>query len=51
MAKVRLYQSKTWMERKFYKERKTPEQVAKEAKCGVSTIYEWMNKHGIKYNK
>lgn len=48
---VALHKSKTWMERKFYKENLTPEQVAKAARVSVSTIYEWMKKHGIRYHK
>lgn len=48
MAKVKMYKSKAWLQRKLYRERKTPEEIAKDAKCQPSTIYNWMKKHGLR---
>lgn len=48
MAKVKMYQSKAWLERKLYREGKHPEEIAKEMGVSSSTIYNWMEKHGIR---
>jgi DNA-binding CsgD family transcriptional regulator len=45
---AKLYQNKEWLKKRFYLDRKTPEQIAQE--CGVSlkTIYNHLNKFGLK---
>lgn len=39
MAKVKRYNSKTWLTRQLYRLSKTPEQIAKEQGVAVKTIY------------
>jgi hypothetical protein len=45
---AKLYQNKEWLRKRVYFDRKTPEQIAQE--CGVSlkTIYNYLNKFGLK---
>lgn len=48
MAKVKRYQSKSWLERRRYKDKATIDEIAKE--CGTShmTIRRAMDKFGVK---
>lgn len=48
MAKVKRYESKRWLQRKFYNEKLSVEEIAEE--CGVShmTIRRALDKFGIK---
>lgn len=48
MAKQQLYRSKIWLERQVYRNKKTPETIAKEQGVAVQTIYNWCNKFGVK---
>lgn len=45
---IKLYQSKAWMERKLYDERKTPVEIAKLLGVSQDTIYRWMDTHGLR---
>ena len=46
MAKV--YQYKEWLRKRYHVDRKTPQEIAKE--CGVSerTIYNYLDKFGLR---
>lgn len=48
MKKAKLYTSEAWLRRKLYREQKTPEQIASECGASVATIYNWINKFGLK---
>jgi len=48
MAKPKLYTSQAWLERQVYRNKKTPETIAKEQGVAVQTIYNWCNKFRIK---
>lgn len=45
---AKLYLSKAWMQKRLFRDRKTPEEIAKE--CGVTpmTIYRAIRTHGFK---
>lgn len=44
---AKLYESKAWMAKRYLREKKSPEEIAKE--CGVShmTIRRWLEKHKL----
>lgn len=44
---MKFYQSKAWLERKYYRERKSVEQIAKEAGVSVMTIRRYLEKFGL----
>jgi len=43
----KFYQNEKWMRKRYFHDRKTPEQIATE--CGVShmTIYRYLRKYGM----
>lgn len=45
--KVRAYMSKSWLERRLYRDHKTVEQIAAECETSKVTIYKWCKKFGI----
>lgn len=44
----KLYESEKWLRLQYLRNKKSPEEIAKE--CGVShmTVYRWINKFGLK---
>lgn len=45
---VKLYESFRWMRKKYAVERKTEQEIAKEAGTTQATINRWLVKHGLK---
>lgn len=45
---LKLYTNETWLRKRFHLDKKTPEQIAIE--CGVSakTIYQYIDKFGLR---
>jgi anaerobic selenocysteine-containing dehydrogenase len=45
---LKLYTNETWLRKRFHLDKKTPEQIATE--CGVSakTIYQYIDKFGLR---
>lgn len=46
--KVKIYESKRWMHKKYVIERKTEEEIAELAGSTQATIHRWLVKHGLK---
>lgn len=46
-GRVKLYESEIWIKRKFLVERKSPEEIAKEAGCSHMTIYRKLRSMGL----
>jgi len=44
----KLYQSKTWLTKRYIMDRKTPEEIAKECNCSLQTIYIYLRKFDLK---
>jgi hypothetical protein len=44
----KLYQSKTWLTKRYVYDKKTPEEIAKECSCSLQTIYVYLAKYGLK---
>jgi hypothetical protein len=44
---MKLYQNKSWLKQKYLIEKKTTHKTAKEADCGVGTIWRWLRKFKI----
>ena len=42
-----LYKSKSWLKRKYQSERKSLEEIAKEAGTSHMTIKRWLKKYGL----
>lgn len=42
-----LYDSRAWLYRRYVVQKKTPEEMAKEAGCTVMTIYRKLNEAGL----
>ena len=45
---MKLYKSKSWLERKLFREHKTVDQIAAECSTSRVTIYQWIKRHGIR---
>jgi transposase len=43
-----MYKSKAWLYKRFVVEGKTVDAIAKEAKCSRRTIYNYLEKFGLK---
>ncbi len=41
------YRNKEWLERRYCKQRLSNSDIAQEAKCGYSTIGQWVRNHGL----
>lgn len=48
MARLKLYQSKTWLMSQLYDKRNSPEQIAQAAGCAPKTIYRYMEQFGLR---
>ena len=48
---VKMYQNEMWLKKRYYMDKKSPEDIAK--KCGVSveTIYVYLAKFGLRKSK
>jgi hypothetical protein len=47
----KLYTSEAWLRKRYYMDRKTPEQIAKECGVSVETIYVYLAKFGLRKSK
>ena len=47
MAKVKLYESKRWLHKKYVIERLTEQEIARLAGTTQVTINRWLKKHGL----
>ena len=48
MSKVKLYANEAWLRKRLHVDKKTPEQIAKEAGASVETIYLYIRKFGLR---
>ena len=44
---MKFYKSKAWLKRKYYRERKSIEEIADEAGVSHMTIRRWLKKYGL----
>lgn len=51
MPSAKLYQSESWLRKRFHLDKKTPEQIAKECGVSVETIYVYLAKFGLRKSK
>ena len=47
----KLYQNEAWMRKRFLMDRKSPEDIAKEAGCTVETVYVYLAKFGLRKSR
>jgi len=47
----KLYTSEAWLRKRFLMDKKTPEQIAKEAGASVETIYVYLAKFGLRKSR
>lgn len=45
---AKLYQSEVWLKKRLQLDRKTPQEIAKECGASVATIYNYMEKFGLR---
>ena len=43
----KLYTSETWLKKRFYVDKKTPQEIAKECGASVETIYVYLAKFNL----
>jgi hypothetical protein len=51
MASVKLYASENWLRKRYHVDKKSPEEIAKECKTSVETIYVYLAKFGLRKSK
>jgi hypothetical protein len=51
MPSAKLYQSESWLRKRLYLDKRTPEQIAKECGASVETIYLYIRKFGLRKSK
>ena len=44
----KLYQNESWLRKRYYVDKKTPEQIAKECGVSVETIYLYISKFKLR---
>lgn len=47
----KLYSNEVWLRKRFLIDKKTPEEIAKEAGCTVETVYVYLAKFGLRKSK
>jgi hypothetical protein len=47
----KLYQNENWLKKRYWMDKKTPEQIAKECGASVETIYVYLAKFGLRRSK
>lgn len=45
---AKLYTSETFMRKRYFMDKKTPEEIAKECGCSLETIYVYLAKFGLR---
>lgn len=48
---AKLYTSEAWLRKRFYMDKKTPEQIAKECGTSAETIYVYLAKFNLRKSK
>ena len=48
---AKLYQSETYMRKRYLMDKKSPEEIAKECGASVETIYVYLAKFGLRKSK
>lgn len=51
MASGKLYTSEVWLKKRFWMDKKSPEEIAKECGVSVETIYVYLAKFGLRKSK
>jgi hypothetical protein len=47
----KLYTSEIFMRKRYVMDKKTPEEIAKECRCTVETVYVYLAKFGLRKSK
>ena len=47
----KLYTNAAWLKKRYWLDKKTPEEIAKECGCSVETIYVYLAKFGLRRSK
>jgi hypothetical protein len=48
---AKLYTSEAWLRKRYLMDKKTPEEIAKEAGASVETIYVYLAKFGLRKSR
>lgn len=48
---TKLYQSESFMRKRYLMDKKTPEEIAKECRTSVETVYVYLAKFGLRKSK
>jgi hypothetical protein len=48
---AKLYTNEAWLKKRYWLDKKTPEQIAKECGTSVETIYVYLAKFGLRKSK
>jgi hypothetical protein len=48
---MKLYQNKEWLKKRYYMDKKTTQEIAKECDTSVETIYVYLAKFGLRKSK
>lgn len=51
MPSAKLYTNELWLKKRYYMDKKTPEQIAKECGVSVETIYVYLAKFGLRKSR
>jgi DNA-binding CsgD family transcriptional regulator len=48
---AKMYQNEMWLKKRYHMDKKSPEDIAKECKVSVETIYVYLAKFGLRKSK
>jgi hypothetical protein len=48
---AKLYTSEVWLRKRYLMDKKTPEEIAKEAGASIETIYVYLAKYGLRKSR
>ena len=48
---AKLYTSESWLRKRYFMDKKSPEEIAKECGCSVETVYVYLAKFGLRKSK
>jgi hypothetical protein len=51
MASGKLYTNEMWLRKRYHFDKKTPEEIAKECKVSVETVYVYLAKFGLRKSR
>lgn len=46
-----LYKSKSFLQKRYVQDKKTPEEIAQECGCSVQTIYNYLNMYNLRMGR